>query len=249
VVRRKSTHRDAHYVAPEYRALLDRLAANLRRMRAERGWTQEAAAARCADMAPYVYRRIEGGHTNLTATTLARLAAGFEVELTDLLAAAPPSTATRANPGPREVPAPEAGAPQSTVPSVRPPEGADDDFRGRLRAHRTVLLAEVGRIDAMLADLGEVPSERGSVRLQPTNVVLPPATSGRFELRGFVLALLAANPIGLTTVEMIQAAHDAGRKRIRPNDVHTVVHNLHQGEHLVRAGARGSYVYRLRPAT
>jgi transcriptional regulator with XRE-family HTH domain len=248
VVRRKSTHRDAHYVAPEYRALLDRLAANLRRMRAERGWTQEAAAARCADMAPYVYRRIEGGHTNLTATTLARLAAGFEVELTDLLAAAPLATAIRSNPGLREVLAPEEAAPQSTVPGARPPAGTDDDFRGRLRVHRAVLLAEVERIDAMLAELGEVPSERRSVRLQPTTVVLPPA-AGRSELRGFVLALLAANPIGLTTVEMTQAAHDAGRKRIRPNDVHTVVHNLHQGEHLVRAGARGSYVYRMRPPT
>jgi len=249
-VRRKSTHREAQYAAPQYRALLDRLSANIRQMRGQRGWTQEVAAAHCADMPPYVYRQIEGAHTNLTATTLARLAAGFGVDLADLIASPTLPLASRSNPGSQDVPASGIAAPQSTVPGAVARDGAeDDDLRGRLRTHRAVLLAEIVRVEAILADLGDAPSDQRSVRLQPTSVVLPQTSAGRFELRGFVLDLLGANPLGLTTVEMVQAARDVGRKRIRPDDVHTVVHNLHKGDHLVRDGVRGSYVYRLRPPT
>ncbi len=248
-MRRKSTHRDPQYAAPEYVTFLGRLAGNIRQMRGVRGWTQEEAAVHCADMAPYVYRRIEGGHTNLTATTLIRLAVGFGVDVAELVAATspiPPSPRSPA-PGRSMEPARTHNPPQSTVGSApEHPTAEDGEMRAQLRAHRLALLIEVERVDGMLAGLGEPVPQRPSPRLQPTSIVLPSVPAGRFELRGFVLEVLRANPLGLTTPEMIQAVRDAGRKRIRPNDLHTIVHNLHQGGHVIRGGARGGYVYQLR---
>lgn len=248
-VRRKSTHRDPQYAAPEYLTFLGRLAGNLRQMRGMRGWTQEEAAVHCADMAPYVYRRIEGAHTNLTATTLIRLAMGFGVDVAELVATTPPVPPSPRSPTPGRSTEPTrtSNPPQSTVGSAPEPSASDDaEVRAQLRAHRLALLIEVERVDGILAGFGEPIPQRPSPRLQPTSVVLPPLSAGRFDLRGFVLDLLRANPLGLTTPEMIQAARDAGRKRIRPNDLHTIVHNLHQGGHVIRGGARGGYIYQLR---
>lgn len=98
-------------------------------------------------------------------------------------------------------------------------------------------------MDAALLTLGDSAAS-AAPRLQATTVVMPKLPHGRPELREFVLALLAANPRGLTTAEMIAAARSGAYKRLKANALHYVVHNLFQGRHLVREGTRGSYVYR-----
>ena len=239
--------------AGDYQALLDRVASNLRRLRAERGWTQEEAADRCDEMSPFVYRQVEGALTNLTARTLARLARGFGVDVALLVAPAPAPTPRRPGRPPKHTPAP-ASSPtsQSTVlPNPSPPAtlsppltpAAPDDVRQQLRAHRETLAAEVVRVDAALLTLGDA-TTFAAPRLLPTTVVMPKLPHGRPELREFVLALLDANPEGLTAAEMIAAARGGAYKRLKANGLHYVVHNLLQGRHISREGTRGSYVYR-----
>ena len=72
-----------------YKDLQQRLAANVRRIRTERGWTQEDAAHAC-DMPLRLYQGVEGGTANTTLVTIARLVEGLEVDALDLLA--PPET-------------------------------------------------------------------------------------------------------------------------------------------------------------
>ena len=62
------------------------LAATLRRMRLERGDTQEDLAHRSA-LTVAAYARIERGHANPTWTTVRRIAAALEVSMTDLAGA------------------------------------------------------------------------------------------------------------------------------------------------------------------
>ncbi len=73
-----------------YRAVVERVASNVRRLREARGWTQEEAAFRCAELDPTVFRVVEAARSNITAVTLARLAAGFGVDVRDLFDPAPP---------------------------------------------------------------------------------------------------------------------------------------------------------------
>ncbi len=89
-MRRRTTKREAQYTRPLYVDLLQRTAANVRLLRAERGWSQEEAAFRCDEMSTYVFQCIEAGTSNFTATTLARLAHGFAIDPQVLLAPAPP---------------------------------------------------------------------------------------------------------------------------------------------------------------
>ncbi len=84
-MRRQSEKRGALYNSPTYVDFMARVASNVRRLRAERGWTQEEAAHRCQDMQPFVYRGIEAAKANPTAVSLARLAAGFNVDPSELL--------------------------------------------------------------------------------------------------------------------------------------------------------------------
>ncbi|NOJ94548.1 helix-turn-helix transcriptional regulator [Corallococcus coralloides] len=70
-----------------YRDLQQRLAAAVRRLRQQREWTQEEAAHRCG-MTVRVYQRVEGEEVNLTLTTIARIAEGFEVDPVELFRAA-----------------------------------------------------------------------------------------------------------------------------------------------------------------
>jgi transcriptional regulator with XRE-family HTH domain len=72
-----------------YLDLISRLAANVRRLRAVRGWTQEEAADRCG-MATLVLQTAEGGRKNFTGTVVARLCKGFGVDVRDLFAPAAP---------------------------------------------------------------------------------------------------------------------------------------------------------------
>jgi transcriptional regulator with XRE-family HTH domain len=93
------------YARPTYVDLLARLAANTRRLREAKGWTQAEAAEHC-EMATYVLQTVEGGRANFTGTVVARLCDGFEVDVRELF-----------------VPA----APLAKRPRGRPPKGPSSD--------------------------------------------------------------------------------------------------------------------------
>ena len=73
-----------------YRAVAERVAANVRRLRDDRGWTQEECAHRCRELDLTLLRAIEAGHANLTLATLARLSDGFGIDVREFFEAAPP---------------------------------------------------------------------------------------------------------------------------------------------------------------
>lgn len=87
-MRRRREDRAEQYETPEYRALLGRLADNLRRVRAAQLLSQEEAAARCS-MSTRLFQRLECEETNWTATTLARLCTGLETDPAELFRAPP----------------------------------------------------------------------------------------------------------------------------------------------------------------
>lgn len=98
-MRPRKTSRASLYDGESYRQLLASLAVNLRRLREQRGWTQEQAAERC-DLSLIQYARVETRKTNVTFVTLARLADGFGVPPAQLLAAQTEAVAdTAAEPG------------------------------------------------------------------------------------------------------------------------------------------------------
>lgn len=66
-------------LSADHRTLLGRIAANLRRLRAEREWTQAQVAERC-DLSLFTIQCVEAAETSITTTTLALLCEGFDVE-------------------------------------------------------------------------------------------------------------------------------------------------------------------------
>lgn len=86
--RPRRAERQPLYESSAYLSLQARFASNLRRLRSERGWTQEQAGERCG-MLMQQYQRTESGKANLTFTTLARIGEGFGVDVVDLLASTP----------------------------------------------------------------------------------------------------------------------------------------------------------------
>ena len=77
--RRRRPERAEQYKSVAYQELRARLAAAVRHLRTEKGWTQEEAAHRCG-MTTRLLQRVEGSEVNLTLTTLARLCEGFKVD-------------------------------------------------------------------------------------------------------------------------------------------------------------------------
>ncbi len=119
MTRRGAPEREA--AGPTYQAALTRVATNLRRLRAARGWTQEETARRCADMAPQYLQLVEREGANLTLSTLARLADGFGIDIGDLLLVGEPLP-------PRAVGRPRKRDQEATAPDEPPaPPGSAED--------------------------------------------------------------------------------------------------------------------------
>lgn len=93
-MRKRKEEREDQYQSGVYLDGLRSLAKNLRVLREQREWTQEEAAAECSMLLRH-YQRVEGEESNVTLTTLARLAVGFGVELEVLLSKSAPRKTRR----------------------------------------------------------------------------------------------------------------------------------------------------------
>jgi len=83
--RRRKAERAELYENPVFIELKDRLAANVCRLRAAKGWTQEEAAHQCGTPLRLL-QGVQAGTDNVTLVTLSRLVEGFEVDVQELLA-------------------------------------------------------------------------------------------------------------------------------------------------------------------
>lgn len=105
-MRDRSKPREKLYEAGAYHGLLALIGANVRRVREERGWTQEEAAEHCGEMASQLLCRIELGATNVTALSLSRIVEGFGIEPAELLKPVVAPPAAHRGPGRPRKPAP-----------------------------------------------------------------------------------------------------------------------------------------------
>lgn len=246
---------------PGFAKLSGRVATNARRLREERGWTQAEAASK-SGLDDRAYREVESGRANLTLAVLLRVARAYDDDVASLLV--PASPWSRRRPGRPPVPLPiltevktnpssrETAEFEAEAGAHAPADCDEPALAGlseeRLLAQRAALLTTLGRIDATLRLRGVVviSSGDGTVDTGGTaSVILP---SGRWTgLRGFVLALLAANARGLLAFEIVEAAHRA-KIKLRDNEVHTVLHGLLRRRAISREGRAGTFVYRLCPS-
>lgn len=79
----RSESRRSFFESTAYREVLERLAANVQRVRAARGWTQEECCAQCGDLDITLLRAIEAARANVTAATVARLCEGLGVDVSE----------------------------------------------------------------------------------------------------------------------------------------------------------------------
>lgn len=98
-MRRTDSHRAKFYERPTYVAIIGRIAANVRRLREERGWSQAELAFRADEMEVVALQGIERGASNATVVTIARLCDAFGVDVRELMQpAAPPPKRPRGRP-------------------------------------------------------------------------------------------------------------------------------------------------------
>lgn len=82
-VRRRKEQRADQYESDSFKEIKLRLARSVRRLRDDKQWTQEDAAHYC-NMSVRLLQRIESASVNATLTTIARLSAGFDVDVAGL---------------------------------------------------------------------------------------------------------------------------------------------------------------------
>lgn len=82
-VRRRREERLSLYEGATYRALQERLAQNVLRLRKVDDMSQEEAAHLC-QMSTRLYQRAESEEANLTLATIARICDGFRVDVVEL---------------------------------------------------------------------------------------------------------------------------------------------------------------------
>lgn len=85
---RRKEERAAQYRSPSFVEWVERISANVRRLRDARKWTQEMAAEAC-ELDMRHFQGLEAGTLNPTITTLAQLTKGLEVDPIELLLATP----------------------------------------------------------------------------------------------------------------------------------------------------------------
>jgi ribosome-binding protein aMBF1 (putative translation factor) len=107
-----SPERASLYARESYRTIITRVAANTRRLREARAWTQVDAAAECS-MATFMLQTVESGRRNVSATTLARLCDGFKVDVQELLQPAAPLATPKQGRPPKTPPTAPHGEPES----------------------------------------------------------------------------------------------------------------------------------------
>jgi len=84
-LRRRRVERADLYQSPQFTDAATRIAVNVRRLRTERDWTQEATAEACG-LDIRVVQAVESGAANTTLVTLSRLAEGLRVDIAVFLA-------------------------------------------------------------------------------------------------------------------------------------------------------------------
>jgi transcriptional regulator with XRE-family HTH domain len=246
---------------------LERVAVNVRRLREARGWTQAELASRADGMSERLYRLVESGQTNVTASTMTRLADALGVDVVEILApiqarSAEATATTGASPDltpytaasllldPRTLREPSVVQALEGVRQARHLDalrGVGSDVE-----EETLPPVRMARVEAMSAPrkryldtLRLDDGEQGRRSRVSAAEVAMPTVPVHADLRRFLLALLVANPNGLLTGEMAEAVEKTGR-RPRKNEVHEVMRALRQAGSVVREGRPRAYVYRLR---
>lgn len=206
-------------------------------------------------MSERLYRLVESGSTNVTAATLTRLAEAFGVDVATLLAPIRQTSARLRPPheGPSTMPvAPSVAASLLLDPAtLRDPAVAaalDSLLRRRSQPERVSNPSSGAASDAAERP-SATPGEGDKVNSRVTSSIIEvPVVPKESDMRAFLIALLVANPRGLLTAEMAEAAATA-KRRHRKNEIHEIVRALQESGDLMREGRRGSFVYSLRRAS
>jgi transcriptional regulator with XRE-family HTH domain len=93
----------ARYTGPTHTKILATVAANVRRLREERGLSQVDCATLCGGMSTYQLHLVETAQANFTASVLAQLCDGLGVEVADLFVPAAPMAKRKRGRPPKKV--------------------------------------------------------------------------------------------------------------------------------------------------
>lgn len=269
----RGTKRGARHRSVGYAGTVERVAVNLRRLREALGWTQAEIASRADGMSERLYRLVESGRTNVTASTMTRLADALGVDVVELLAPIQATSAETISMATATAAVSSDLTPYTAASLLLDPRtllepSVVQALEGVRQARHLDALRGVGsdveegilppvrmaRVEALSAPrkryLDTVRLDDGAQgrrsRVSAAEVAMPTVPADA-DLRRFLLALMVANPNGLLTGEMAEAVEKTGR-RPRKNEVHEVIRALRQAGSVVREGRPGAYVYRLRDA-